>query len=99
MNKLNGFLITVSFLFMGCAGVKVVDPNKPNNKGTLQVDWSGGSPKLVGTFTCTMVGANGKRVYATGKSEDEARKEAIAKCQDQTLVSFCKSSKMSCEKN
>lgn len=84
---------------MGCAGVKVVDPNKPNNKGTLQVDWSGGSPKLVGTFTCTMVGANGKRVYATGKSEDEARKEAIAKCQDQTLVSFCKSSKMSCEKN
>jgi hypothetical protein len=46
-----------------------------------------------------MVGANGKRVYATGKSESEARQEAIAKCQDQTVISFCKSSKISCEKN
>lgn len=92
------FAVLTSFL-SACAGLKVVDPNKPNTKGTLQVDYSGGSPKLVGTYTCTMVGANGKRVYATGKSEDEARKEAIAKCQDQTLVSFCKSSKISCEKN
>ncbi|KHD87879.1 MAG: hypothetical protein OM95_12680 [Bdellovibrio sp. ArHS] len=79
--------------------MKVVDPNKPDNKGQLQVDYSGGTPKLVETYTCTMVGANGKRVYATGKSEEEARKEAIAKCQDQTLLSFCKVSKMSCEKN
>ena len=84
---------------VGCSGLKVVDPNKPDNKGTLQVDYSGGVPKLVGTFTCTMVGANGKRVYASGKSEDEARKEAIAKCREQTLVSFCDSSKISCEKN
>ncbi|WP_291516304.1 hypothetical protein [Bdellovibrio sp. ArHS] len=86
-------------LLSGCAGMKVVDPNKPDNKGQLQVDYSGGTPKLVETYTCTMVGANGKRVYATGKSEEEARKEAIAKCQDQTLLSFCKVSKMSCEKN
>lgn len=87
-------------LFLGgCAGVKVIDPNKPDNKGTLQVDYSGGSPKLVSTYTCTMVGANGKRVYAIGKSEAEARQEAIARCQDQTLISFCKVAKMSCEKN
>ncbi|WP_413578137.1 hypothetical protein ACLVWU_06300 [Bdellovibrio sp. HCB290] len=86
-------------ILSGCAGMKVVDPNKPDNKGTLQVDYSGGSPKLVGTYTCTMVGANGKRVYATGKSTEEARQEAIAKCQDQTVISFCKDSKISCEKN
>jgi hypothetical protein len=77
----------------------VVDPNKPNNKGTLQVDYSDGSPKLVETYTCTMVGANGKRVYATGKTEKEAREEAIARCQDQTAISFCKVARVSCEKN
>ncbi len=89
----------ISSLCLGCAGMKVVDPSKPATKGTLQLDLSKGSPKLVATHTCTMVGANGKRVYATGKSEKEARKEAIAKCQDQTTVSFCKVSKISCEKN
>jgi hypothetical protein len=93
-----GFTL-VTFFILGCSGLKVVNPNKPNNKGTLQLDYSSGSPKLVETYTCTMVGANGKRVYATGKSESEARKEAIAKCQDQTVISFCKSSKISCEKN
>jgi hypothetical protein len=91
--------LSLVFLFFGCAGMKVVDPNKPNNKGTLQLDYSSGSPKLVETYTCTMVAANGKRVYATGKSEDEAHKEVIAKCQDQTVVSFCKVAKYSCEKN
>ena len=97
MNEL--ILALSTLVFVGCAGMKVVDPNKPDNKGTLQVDWSAGSPKLVATYTCTMVGANGKRVYATGKSEEEARREAIAKCQDQTMLSFCKDSKVSCEKN
>ncbi len=77
----------------------VVDPNKPNNKGTMQLDYSDGSLKLVGTYTCSIVGANGRRVYATGKNEEEARKEAIAKCQSQTVISFCNNSKMSCEKN
>lgn len=97
---MNKFIFAVLiFSLLGCSGITVVDPNKPNNKGTLQVDYSSGTPKLVGTYTCTMVGANGKRVYATGKSEDEARQEAIAKCQDQTVISFCKSSKISCEKN
>lgn len=92
------FVLLTSF-FCGCAGLKVIDPNKPDNKGMLQVDYSGGSPKLVETYTCTMVGANGKRVYATGKSENEAREEVIARCQDQTVLSFCKISKISCEKN
>lgn len=93
------YLILIPMFLVGCAGMKVVHPNKPDNKGTLQVDYSGGSPKLVSTYTCTMVGANGKRVYAIGKSEEEARQEAIARCQDQTVISFCKVSKMSCEKN
>lgn len=93
------YVLLVALFLGGCAGVKVIDPNKTDNKGTLQVDYSGGSPKLVSTYTCTMVGANGKRVYAIGKSENEARQEAIAKCQDQTLISFCKVAKMSCEKN
>ena len=98
--KKNIFVLTVHLLFLSaCSGLKVVDPNKPKTQGTLQLDYSGGSPKLVETYSCTMVGANGKRVYATGKSEDEARTEAIAKCQDQTAISFCKTSKISCEKN
>lgn len=86
-------------LLGGCAGMKVINPNRPDNKGTLQVDYSSGTPKLVSTYTCTMVGANGKRVYAVGKSEEEARKEVIAKCQDQTVISFCNVSRLSCEKN
>lgn len=84
-------------LLQACAGMKVIHPDRPSEKGTLTYDYQTG--KLVATYTCTMVGANGNRVYATGTSEDEARKEAISKCQDQTLVSFCKISKMSCEKN
>ena len=84
-------------LLQGCAGMKVVHPDRPSEKGTLAYDHQTG--KLVATYTCTMVGSNGNRVFATGKSEDDARKEAIAKCQDQTVVSFCKHSKISCEKN
>ncbi len=99
MVKASLAVILLTNLLMGCAGMKVIDPNKPDTKGTMAVDWSGSSPKLVGTYTCTMVGANGKRVYATGKSENEAREEAIARCQDQTLISFCKASRISCEKN
>lgn len=93
------FFVSVVFLTSGCSGLKVLDPNKPDTKGTLQVDYSGGGIKLVGTYTCTMVGANGKRVYATGKIEEDARKEAVAKCQSETVVSFCNVSKISCEKN
>ena len=93
------FFLSMILILSGCSGLKVVDPNKPDNAGTLQVDYSAGGLKLVGTYTCTMVGANGKRIYATGKSEADARQEAIAQCQNETVVSFCKISKISCEKN
>lgn len=99
MNKYFFIFASVAALTSGCSGLKVIDPNKPDTKGTLQVDYSDGGIKLVGTYTCTMVGANGKRVYATAKSEEEARKEAIAKCQSETVVSFCNVSKISCQKN
>ncbi len=98
MNKFIFPLLSFAII-SGCSGLKVVDPNKPDNTGTLQVDYSGGGLKLVGTSTCTMVGANGKRIYATGKSEAEARQEAIAQCQNETVLSFCKVSKISCERN
>lgn len=91
--------IAVAVSLFGCAGMKVVDPNKPNNKGMLQLDLSGGSPKLVETYTCTMVGGNGKRLYATGKTEEDARAEAIAKCQSVTVINLCNSAKVECEKN
>ncbi len=94
MKKL--FLASLLILFNGC-GLKVINPHRPDEKGTLMLDHETG--KLVGTFTCTMVGGNGKRLYATGKSEAEARKEVLAKCQSETLISFCKDSKMSCDKN
>lgn len=89
-----GFLL---ILLQACSGMKVVHPDRPNEQGTLIYDQQTG--KLVSSYTCTMVGSNGKRVFATGKSEDEARKEAISKCQDQTVISFCKSAKISCQKN
>lgn len=99
MCNLKCFLLTLIFVISGCSGLKVIDPNKPDNKGTLQLDYSGSLPQLVGTYTCTMVGANGHRVYATGKTEDEAQKQAIEKCQNETVISFCNDSKISCEKN
>lgn len=92
-------LLALLIPFLGCEGMKVVDSNQQENKGTLQLDYSGGSPKLVATYSCTMVAANGRRVLATAKSEAEARQEVIAKCQSQTVVSLCKSAKISCAKN
>ncbi|MGZ3727061.1 MAG: hypothetical protein ACXWQQ_14785 [Pseudobdellovibrio sp.] len=89
----------IPFLMFGC-GLKVIDPNKSNTTGMKQVDISDGSLKLVDTYTCTMVGgANATRVYANGKTEEEARKEVIAKCQSMSVISFCTISKISCEKN
>lgn len=99
MNKYIFYFALLTSFLLACSGIKVVDSSKPDNKGLLQLDYSSGSPKLVETYSCTMVGANGKRVHATGKSEKEARDQAIAKCQDQTLISFCKTSKISCKKN
>ncbi len=89
----------VVLFFTACTGIKVIDPTKQNTNGTVAIDYSTGTPKVVETFSCTIVGANGKRVYGTGKSESLARTEAVAKCRDQTAISFCEASKVSCQKN
>jgi len=81
----------------GCSSLTVVNSDQQKQKGTLAYDYKTG--KLVATYSCTMVGANGKRVYATAKSEEDARKEVISKCQEQTLISFCNDSKINCQKN
>lgn len=82
---------------LGC-GLKVINPNEPNNKGTLAVDASGGSLKLVETYTCKLE-SMGKRFYGVAKSESEARDEALAKCRDNAVLSFCKPETAKCEKN
>ena len=99
MYKNISFLFLISTFVSACSGLKIIDPNKPDTKGTLQVDYSGGELKLVGTYTCTMVASNGTRVSGTAPTEADARKEAISKCQSQTAVSFCTVSKIACEKN
>ena len=96
MKNLFCFVGVISLLH-GCAGIKVVHPDQPKNEGTLAYDAKSG--KLVETFTCTMVAGNGKRVSVVGNSEDDARKEALAKCKDQTVISVCSADKVSCKKN
>ncbi|MGE5086323.1 MAG: hypothetical protein ACM3MG_08505 [Bacillota bacterium] len=82
----------------GC-GLKVINPNDKNpNKGTLALDISSGSPKLVATYTCKL-DSQGSHFYGLGKSEDEARKDVLGKCQGRTLLSFCDAQKIKCEKN
>lgn len=87
-------------LFSGCAGVKVINPNDQNkDTGTLALDLTSGKPKFVETYTCKIVASNGKKVSAIGKTEAEAQKEALAKCRDQTAISFCESKNLKCYKN
>ena len=95
LNKI--LLLAVLTLGSGC-GLKVINPNEPNNKGTLALDMSSGSPKLVGTYTCQLQWM-GNRFSAVGKTEAEARTEVVAKCQDRTLISNCKADNAKCEKS
>lgn len=74
-------------LFVGCAGVKVIHPNDKKNQGPA------------GTYSCSLVASNGKRVYAVGKTEKEAREEAIARCRDKTLISVCLDKNVKCVRN
>jgi hypothetical protein len=91
-------LILCAFTFTAC-GLKVINPNDQNqNAGTLQLDTSSGSVKFVATYTCKL-NSSGKRHSALGKTEEEARKEVLAKCKDHTVVSFCKEENITCEKN
>ncbi|MDG0816262.1 hypothetical protein [Bdellovibrio svalbardensis] len=90
------FLSVLSIV--GCSGIKVINPNEENNAGTLAVDASGGQLKLVATYTCKL-DSMGNRFSAVGKTEDEARKEVVARCHDRTLFSVCESDKVKCVKN
>jgi hypothetical protein len=83
----------------GCSGVKVVNPKEQNkNAGTLALDLSDGKPKLVGTYTCNLE-STGNQYSAIGKTEDEARKEVVARCRNNAILTFCKPEKASCVKN
>lgn len=89
----------VMYLLTGCAGMKVINPNDENkDKGTKALDFSDGMPKIVSTFSCKIKSA-GQTVTAIGKTENEARAEALAKCRDRTLISFCKEDQITCTKN
>jgi hypothetical protein len=81
--------------------MKVINPNDPatKNAGTKALDFSGGTPKIVSTFTCSIVASNGTKVSAIGKTEAEARKEALAKCRSETIVSFCLEKNLKCAAN
>jgi hypothetical protein len=92
-------LIFSIFVFIGCAGLKVVNPNDQNqNAGTLSVDASGGQIKLVSTYTCK-IESMGNKFSALDKTEDLARKEVLAKCRDKTILSFCMPENIKCFKN
>lgn len=93
------FVTTVFTLFIliGC-GLKVINPNEPNNEGTLAVDVKDGQVSLVETYTCKLK-SMGNRFSAIGKTESEARTEVLEKCKDRTLLSFCKTDEITCTKN
>jgi hypothetical protein len=90
-------LVIVSW--SGCAGMKVVRPNEENkNAGTKALDLSGGTPKFVSTHTCNLE-STGNKFSAVGKTEEDARKEVLAKCRDHAMLSFCSADKITCVKN
>lgn len=101
MNLIRIKLITISLslAWMGCSGMKVIHPEQSKDSGTMMLDWSNGTLKAVGTYTCSIVASNGKRVSALGKSQSEASQEALARCRDQTTVSFCLEKNLKCYKN
>lgn len=84
---------------VGCAGMKVIHPNDVNhNAGTMALDVTGGKIAIVETYSCKLE-SMGNRFTGVGKTEDEARREAVARCQDRTMLSFCKPEKAKCVKN
>lgn len=98
--KSNRALFGLLLILSGCAGIKVINPNDENkNAGAIALDLSTGKPKLVETYTCKIVASNGTRVSAVGKTINETQKEALAKCRDQTAISFCEPKNVNCEKN
>lgn len=91
--------VLLMLIVVGCAGMKVVNPKDENkDKGTKALDWSGGKPKIVPTFSCKLESGKDK-FSAIGKTEEEARKEVLARCRDKSIVSFCKAEKIACVPN
>lgn len=101
----NAITISVLGVFLCLSfscGMKVIHPDeKDKNAGTKMVDWSSGSPKIVSTYSCSIVtmAKDNKKVIAIGKTEDEARKEVLAKCRDQTIISVCLEKNVKCVQN
>jgi hypothetical protein len=93
------FLLS-SAILSGCAGIKVINPNDPEQKeaNTKMVDWSGGKPTIVTPYRCRM-NSMGKKYFALGVTEEEARKATIGKCRDDALINFCKEEDITCEQN
>lgn len=93
------YLSLVVMSVVSCSGLKVINPNDQNkNAGTLALDLSEGGVKLVATYTCKLE-SMGNRFSAVGKTEEETRKEVLARCRDNTLISFCDAEKVHCLKN
>ncbi|WP_413287683.1 hypothetical protein [Bdellovibrio sp. HCB337] len=86
------------FLVVGC-GLKVINPNDKNpNEGTLALQTGEGGIKITGTYSCKLQ-SMGNRFWGMGNTEEDARKEVMAKCQSHTVLSFCDVSKATCMKN
>lgn len=97
MNRYLIIACSFTFFLTSCAGVKVIHPKDQNkNEGTLALDKNG---KLVGTFTCSVVASNGKRVSAIGTSIDEARENVLSKCRSKTIISVCLAKNTKCVSN
>jgi hypothetical protein len=95
-------MVGVGLLFIalaGCSGLKVVKPEQNKDAGTLMIDWSGSKPQVVGTHGCSLKTIEGKTVSALGKTEEEARREVLARCRDKSLFSVCNEKKVTCTKN
>jgi len=101
---MKGIMLPIGLSFImasliGCAGIKVIRPGEENkNAGTKALDFSEGTPKIVLTHSCTLESV-GNRFNAVGKTEEEARKEVVAKCRDKMMISFCDAAKASCVAN
>ncbi len=68
------FLLSlITLLNLSCAGIKVIHPNDQNkNEGTLALDLSSGTPKLVPTYTCKLYQGRGM-VVTIGRAQAVAQ--------------------------
>jgi hypothetical protein len=88
-------LLILAVLLLANCGMKVVKPGEEKND-TKMVDWSSG--KIISPYNCKLE-SMGNKFSALGKTEEDARKEVIAKCRDKAVVSFCKAENVTCAQN